>query len=379
MNTSERPTVLRSTRFQAPGEPLPLRRRLGIHNQVVRALRGYLQDHGFVEVPVPQLTAATGSSEVVDSAFSLDDFGNLAFPRQTGQLFLEELVAGGLDRVYCEGESLRREWKQDERHLTEFKLVEVEARDLDLADLVALQEALLKHVLLQLDADLVGGRHVTRLERVVCSEHPRLTYREALTALNRRGWSMPFGEDLHRDAEAALVRYCGNLPVHVTHWPEQLEFFNARLHPADPTVVESVDYVLPHAGETCGGSVREADASTLERRLHESAMYRHLRRRAREFAQIRAAARAPGGRHRDVDELIADSQAGIDEAFGAYLARFAPRPVPRAGFGLGVARLLQFVMGLDSIKDAVVYPLDRTSLGAAAGRGDALHSSAGIA
>jgi len=81
---------------------------------------------------VPGLTAATGSCEGAESIFSLDYFGALAFPRQTAQLYLEELIARGFDAVYCEGESLRRVATVDRRHLTGFKLIEVETRSLDL-------------------------------------------------------------------------------------------------------------------------------------------------------------------------------------------------------------------------------------------------------
>ncbi len=102
-----------------PNCPPTLLARIEIHNHVVHRVRHFLREHGYVEIPVPELTPATGSCEVVDSMFSMDYFGTLAFPRQTGQLYLEEVVARGIDAVYCEGESLRKERKVDARHLTE--------------------------------------------------------------------------------------------------------------------------------------------------------------------------------------------------------------------------------------------------------------------
>jgi aspartyl/asparaginyl-tRNA synthetase len=355
--------------FSAPGKPLPLNRRLRVHNRVVQRIRAFLQEGDFVEVPVPTLTAAALSGEATDSLFCCEYFDRLAFPRISGQLRLEKMLAGtphgpddpvgldgpdGLDAVYCEGESLRREWKVDERHLTEFKLIEVARRGMSLDELMTFQEALVKDVARHLSADLLGGCHVTRLDRMINKEHPRLTYREALAVLNQRGWSMPFGEDLHRDAEATLSRYCGNLPVHVSHWPAELELFNAKLDRDDPAVVESVDYILPYAGETISGTVREDDVALMRQRLEESVGYRHLMSRAAKFAQDQSGAES--------EELSARYQSGIESAFGDYLRHFANRTIERAGFSLGVARLLQYVMGLESIKDAVIFPLDRTSL-----------------
>jgi asparaginyl-tRNA synthetase len=303
--------------------------------------------------------------------FSLDYFGSLAFPRQTGQLFLEDLVAQGWDAVYCEGESLRREHKVDSRHLTEFKLIEIEKRDLDLAGLCDLQEALVKDVAAQLHADQIGGRNVTRLDRMLALEHPRLTYREALRVLGRAGFSLSFGDDLDQAAEAALVRHGGDLPLHVTHYPESLKFFNMKIDRSDPEVVECVDYILPYAGETFGGSLREPDPGILRRRLVEGTMYGHLMNRAREFAQVRWAVEGNGvggdGAGGDAadgpEDLARRYQQRIADSFEHYVGLFADETVERAGFGLGVARLLQYFLGLESIKDACIFPLDRTSFG----------------
>jgi asparaginyl-tRNA synthetase len=347
-------SALYQSRKTAPS----LMKRLQVHNAVVHRVRAFLQEQGYVEVPVPELTAATGSCEVVDSMFSLDYFGGLAFPRQTGQLYLEELVAAGLDAVYCEGESLRKEWKVDDRHLTEFKLIEIEKKDMSLDQLMDLQEALVKDVALRLHADLIGGANVTRLDRMVTAEHPRLTYREALRILNAKGFDFAFGDDFGTEAEAALNLHCGGLPVHVTRYPESLKFFNMKIDRDDPLVVECVDYILPFSGESFGGSVREYDPAILRRRLEEGTMYAHLMNRAAEFARLRAA-----DTDQDARQLTKRYQRGVADSFEGYLGLFAHEKVERAGFGLGVARLLQYVLGLESIKDAVVFPMDRTAFG----------------
>jgi asparaginyl-tRNA synthetase len=345
----------------ALGRPLPPLPRLRLHNRVVRRIRQFLEREGYVEIPVPTLTPAIGSCEIVDSMFTVDYFGTLAFPRQTGQLYLEEFVARGMDAVYCEGQSLRKEWKVDARHLTEFKLIEIEKRDMSLAALCDLQERLLKEVALHLSADEIGGAHVTRLDWMARWEHPRLTYREAIDLLRRHGFALSFGDDLSAEAEAALVRYCGNLPVHVTHFPEAIKFFNMKLDRADPSVVECVDYILPYAGETFGGSVREPDPAILRGRLHRGTMYTHLMDRASEFARQQWAAGLTEGIN--PPDLAARHCAGIEAAFAGYLGLFEEGPVERAGFGLGVARLLQYVTGLESVKDAIVFPTDRATFG----------------
>jgi len=344
-------------------KPHTLIQQINVENKVVENIRFFLKESGYLEIGVPTLTPATGSCEVVDSMFFLDYFGSLAFPRQTGQLYLEEMVVNGLPAVYCEGQSLRKEWKIDDRHLTEFKLIEIERLDMSLNELCDFQEELVKYVAKRLSADDIGGRNVTRLDRVINSEHPRITYREAINILNSKGFSMKFGDDLDKAAEATLIRHIGNLPVHITHFPESLKFFNMKLHREDPIVVDCVDYILPYSGETFGGSLREPDVKILRDRLYNGTMYEHLMNRAVEFSKHRK----PGSDilidTRPQGEIGNEYKIVIQKSFEKYISLFENNPIERAGFGLGVARLIQFFMGLDSIKDAVVFPMDRGNFG----------------
>ena len=355
--------VPHSALFTAPGRPRPVARRLAIHNRVVRRVRRFLEEDGFNEVPVGPLAPVGDACEAMDASFALDHHGNLAFARQSGQLVLDSMLTRGFPAVWCEGESLRREWKVDERHLSGFKLIEAERRNLDLDGLCALQERLLKAVAMDLGADLLGGRHVTRLDRMLRLEFPRLSYREALALLNRRGFAMPFGEDLHRDAEATLSRWFGDVPFFITHLPAALKPFNLRRDPADPAQTLSVECILPYAGETTDGGVREPEAAVMRDQLEGSDHLRRLLERAEAFAAAQAAA-AKGKNRPEAGDLARRNRAAVHRAYAAYLDGFTT-PLPRAGFGLGVARLLQYLQGLDSIKDAVVNPTDRTSFAAA--------------
>jgi len=353
--------VVHSALFSAPGRPRPLARRLAIHNRVVTRVRRFFAEEGFNEVPLNALAPVGDACEATATGFAVDHHGDLAYARQSGQLVLDAMLARGFPAVWCEGESTRREWKVDERHLSGFKLVEAERRDLDLDGLCDLQERLLRAVFADLGADLLGGRHVTRLDRALRLDHPRLTYREALARLNRCGWSLHFGEDLHKDAEASLSRYVGDVPCFVTHLPAELKPFNVRRDPADPDQSLSVECILPWAGETMDGGVREPDPAVMRQQLETSEHYRRLLTHAAAFAAAQAGA---AGKSAVAEDLAKRNRAAVRRALGDYLDFFAGTPLPRAGFGLGVARLLQYVQGLDSIKDAVINPTDRTTFAA---------------
>jgi aspartyl/asparaginyl-tRNA synthetase len=261
-------SVHKAAMFNPPGRPRPLARRLAIHNRVVHTIRRFFREKGFHEIPVTALAD------------------------HPARVQLDGMILSGFQKVWCESELLPRRGRQEPRHLRGFKLMEAAGLDLSLDDLTDLQEDLLKAVGLNLGADLLGGRDVTRLDRMLHTSHPRLTYRKALEVLAKRGCSLSFGDELHPDAEATLTRFCGNLPFMVTHLPVNRKPAGVLADPADPETTVSVEYILPYSGITMEGTVRPDD------------------------------------------------------------------PI-RAGFSLGLGHLLQYVMGLGSVMDTLIDPMDR--------------------
>ena len=307
-------TSLQSAMFQFPGRPLSLARRLAVHNRVTARVRAFMTERGFNEVPVPAVSAATGTWEA------------------TSRYYLDSMIARDFPAVWCESDALPQPGEPLDRRLAGFKRVEAEQAGLSLDQLCDLQEDLLRSVAAGLSADILGGRQVTRLDRMITLEHTRLTYREALDILNTRGWSLEFGENLDAEAEASLCRFCNNLPVLMTNLPADRRFFTTRIDPADPATTLSVDYILPYGGRTFDGAVRETDLERLQARI--------------------------------------DEDPRPNASFASYLALFAARPRERAGFGVGMAQLLQHLMGVPKIQDAVIHPLVTSGLLASDRPGD---------
>lgn len=221
--------------FDAPGRPRPLARRLAIHNRVVRRLRDFFTDEGYHEMPVTALAD------------------------HPARVQLEGMLALGFEAVWCESEILPPGGRLEPRHLRGFKLMEAARAGLSLAGLAALQRALLRAVAADLGADLLGGRDVTRLDRMLRCEHPCLEYGEALKVLRAKGWDLAPGEALHMGAKATLLRHCGNLPCQVVHEPRPHRLAGTAAAPA-PAPREAVEYILPCAGATMEGEVCDGRA-----------------------------------------------------------------------------------------------------------------------
>jgi asparaginyl-tRNA synthetase len=306
---------------------------------MLRSVQAYYEGSGVEYVDeVPLLVPITGACENVGTLYPVRTSRNL-YLTQTGQLSLEvELQqASG---VYCIVSSFRAD-RTDERHLNEFRLVEEEfaiaerSRDILVPLLSRAQGAvgaMLQGALSETQELEALGRSPEPVVGVLSGDRwPAVTYRGALGLLNRieEFSHLSFGVDLKREHEAALIELvCAEHgvdvgPVFVTHYPEHIKFFNMKIDPTDPTVVLSADLLLPIAGESVGAAVREDNHATLLRRLAESSMLREL---------------AAQGDH-------------TMEDFGPYVDLIASGRVPfHAGYGIGLERVLQFVLGEPDIR-----------------------------
>jgi len=299
---------------------------------LMKGARHYLEDHGYVEVTVPHITKATGACENVHTLFGLSYFGERAYLSQTGQLYLEVLTPY-LSKVWCVGPSFRAEDRVDDRHLTEFSLLELEFKggfDQLLSEI--------EGVLCSMVGELVKSEetlHEARLDAQRLGEvkQPflRISYSQAVEMLSEEG--VRWGDDLQSRHERLLVKEMGGKPLFITHYPKEIKFFNMIEDEQDPRVVRSADLILPYSGEAAGAAEREYRYVKLVDRLMSSTMMKTLIER--------------GGSPKDFDW---------------YLEFYKRHGSPHSGCGIGVNRVTQFVLASDDIRSTTVYPMNRESL-----------------
>lgn len=321
---------------------------------VINAIRSRMRDAGAIESYYSKITGGTGACENVPTAFILQNTPELAFLSQTDQLLMEaEILEYDIPAIWTIGRSYRNEPRAgDGRHLAEFALLEFEAKDMDLGGLVKFQHELLVLAMeVAMDSSIVDKEHKQRLERFGKRPPVTITYSEVIERLNDGGVSINWGDDFRSTIEEMVcLIYDG--PVQVTHYPESIKFFN--MYRSDRTsleeglaieayderkfTVDCVDYLLPWAGETFGASRREENYQTLTVKLRESRMFAQM-------AQIRADQTSEDG------ELTPEIEEAAWKPFEPYLELFNPEKHPdrkgvvRSGFGLGMGRLIQFLLG----------------------------------
>lgn len=298
-----------------------------VEGLLLKGARKYLDVMGFKEVVVPHITTATGACENINTLFALNYFGRRAFLSQTAQLYLEGLVPW-LNKVWCVSPSFRAEPRVDDRHLTEFPLIELE--------FAGTFEELLEHIegvitmMVRTVQNEMTSRWVDRNRlRKVFRPFPRVEYGDTI-----KKFDLSFGDDLSSSQEQELLKDFGGQPVFVTHFPKAIKFFNMIENRFTPEVVDSADLILPFGGEAVGAASREYRYARLKVRLQQSQMLKQLKKE--------------GGSIKD---------------FEWYLSVYREiKMSPHAGCGIGLPRVTQFVLGLPDIRMCTAYPLNRETL-----------------
>jgi asparaginyl-tRNA synthetase len=292
---------------------------LRVRSEIIKSLRGYLDDNGFVCCDTPIFTPA--SVEGTTTLFPVDYFGATVYLTQSGQLYNEPICAA-VGRTYCFGPTFRAEKSKTRRHLTEFWMLEPEVAFLDLDGDMDLEESLVSHmverVLTNCREELkVLERDVTKLESVK-KPFPRITYTQAVELLQKAGKDFKWGDDFGADDETQIGA-AHDRPVLVHRYPAAIKAFYMKRDPLDDRLALGVDMIAPEGyGEITGGGQREDDLATLEKRIAENKLPR--------------------------------------EAYEWYLDVRRYGSVPHAGFGLGLERCVAWICGVHHLRETIPFP-----------------------
>ncbi|OUS28887.1 asparagine--tRNA ligase [Gammaproteobacteria bacterium 45_16_T64] len=318
-----------------------------LRNTCSQAIHRYFHEQQFCWVNTPLITASDceGAGEMFRVStldlenlprsenggvdFSQDFFGGESFLTVSGQLNVEAYCLA-MSRVYTFGPTFRAENSNTSRHLAEFWMVEPEIAFANLSDVAALSEDFLKYVFnavlnereddMAFFAKMVDKEAIQRLENVVSSNFEQMEYSEAIRVLEgcKEKFEFPvsWGVDLHSEHERYLAEKHVGGPLVLMNYPKEIKAFYMRDND-DGKTCAAMDVLAPGIGEIIGGSQREDRIDILDQKM---------------------------------------AAKGLSEGLGWYrdLRRYGT--VPHGGFGLGFERLLNYISGMENIRDAIPYP-----------------------
>jgi len=289
-----------------------------VRGEVLEFAREYFKSQGFTEVSPPMFISA--AVEGGSTLFGVKYFDQNLYLTQSSQLYLEILIYS-LEKIYCIAPSFRAEKSRTIRHLTEYWHMEGEWPFADMQDLMRFEEGLLAHICQRTVANCRReleelGVDIAKLASVQVP-FPRITYTEAVERLKAKGAKLKWGDDLGYEDEKVLAEEFGK-PFFVYDYPTAIKAFYCKTYRDRPEIAMSTDMLVPKIGEISTGGAREDDKDVLIQRMKEQGLK--------------------------------------PEDYEWYLDLRRYGTVPHTGCGMGLERLLTWMLDLENIIDSIPFP-----------------------
>jgi asparaginyl-tRNA synthetase len=300
-----------------------------IRTSMFKFLRQWFSDNEWMEITPPLIVK--GSVEGGSTLFKLDYFDDVAFLSQSAQLYLEAMIFS-LGPVWSLTSSFRAERSRTVRHLAEFSHLECESPWVSLGDLLQIQEKLVRFAIEKTINERKESLKFLKIDpsrfRALAEPFHKITYDEAIeklqlldfktTELDGKSRPIRWGDDLNIDSERELTRKMMT-PLFITEYPTKVKPFYVKENQDRLGISLTFDLLGPQGyGELCSGGMREDNLTALSERIKQTGLN------------------------------------PID--YGWYLDLRKYGSVEHGGFGMGIERLLRWVIGIEDIKDLVLFP-----------------------
>jgi len=294
--------------------------------EVIDCFRTYLRKKGFTEVTTPKIivTGTEGGTQL----FTVDYFDRLAYLAQSPQFYKQMLVGAGYERVFEIGHVYRAEEHNTSRHLNEYVSLDYEMGFIENEhDVMDMEEGLIHYMFERINKNLPHILKEYEQTLPVPQKIPRLPVKQACTILEKEYNKKMPGYDLDPEGEKLICEWAmknyGTELLFLTEYPRSKRPVYTMPLKQDPDFTGSFDLLFRGLEITTGGQ-----------RIHNYEML--------------------------VDAFKKRSLNPSD--YDYYLDTFAYGMPPHGGLAIGLERITQQILGLANIREASIFPRDRSRL-----------------
>ena len=292
-----------------------------IQSLALKSFRETLYKEGFVEIFTPKIIAS--ATEGGAQLFPVIYFGKEAFLAQSPQLY-KELMAGVVERVFEIAPAWRAEESDTPFHLAEFISMDLEMAFADYNDVMQLLEKTIYNIVTSIKEQAKDELKILNYEPPnITLPLKRLAYTEAIEILRGKGYNIKFGDDIGTPELRILNEELKEDLYYIIDWPSEARPFYTKSKDENPQLSESFDLIYRFL-EIVSGSTRNHRKEVLEQKIREKGLK--------------------------------------PESFEFFLRWFDYGMPPHAGFGMGLARLMVMLTGIQSVKEIVLFPRDKKRL-----------------
>lgn len=294
-----------------------------VSNTVVRAYAEIMRNLGFTEIKTPKILGA--ASEGGSNFFTLDYFGRKAFLAQSPQ-FYKQITAGVFERVFEIGPVFRAEPHFTTRHVNEYISLDAEMGFIkDHEDVMNILDKAVKYIFSEIKKN---NKKELELYKVkvpnVPVKIPKIKLAEMREIIKKKyKYNIPKDTDIDPKGERLAGQYAKEKFksdfLFLTHYPTKKRPFYTMPDEKNPKETKSFDLI--YAG---------VEMVTGSQRIHN-------------YNMLVANIKKWGFQPKD---------------FKSYLQAFKYAMPAHGGWGMGLERIVYQLLGLKSIKEAVLFPRD---------------------
>ncbi len=288
-----------------------------IKARAVQGIREYFIREGFTEIFTPVIQAA--GAEGGATMFQVQYYDKKAYLRQSPQLYKQMMMASGMDRVFEIGQAFRAEKFHTSRHVSEFLSVDFEQGWIQSEeDVMKTLEEMVVHSLKAIatdcrkDLDLLGKK--VKIPKLPMK---RVTYDDIVDALKKEGVRIEWGDDIEDAQEKKFGEIMARKGIEwyfITKFPSKIKPFYIMLEGKNSRGLD-LDY---KGMEMASGGQREHRYDVLKKVMKEKGLN--------------------------------------PKNFEFFLEPFRYGIVPHGGIGFGVERMVEKLLDLPDIKEAILFP-----------------------
>jgi len=294
--------------------------------EIIDYFRTFLRAEGFTEVTTPKIIAS--GTEGGTQLFTVDYFDRLAYLAQSPQFYKQMLVGAGYERVFEIGHVYRAEEHNTSRHLNEYVSLDYEMGFIDDEhDVMDVEESFIKMLFKKINKDFPNILQLYNQTLHIPEAIPRIPVREACAILEKEFNKKVKGYDLDPEGEKLICEWTKNNYhtelLFLTEYPRLKRPAYTMPIEDNPDFTRSFDLLFRGLEITTGGQ-----------RIHDY-------------------------------QMLVDSfdQRGLDHTqFDYYVDTFAYGIPPHGGLAIGLERLTAQVLGLVNVREASIFPRDRSRI-----------------
>jgi len=293
-----------------------------IRAETEHAIHNFFRSEKFIHVTTSKICGA--GAEGGADLFTFPYFNRSAALNQSQQIYKQFMQSAGFERSYEIGPSFRAEKSHTPRHLTEFTQLDVEMSFIDTeADIQDVAEQLLASVINHVKSACSDElKLLNKTIEVPKLPLPRVKYADAIKMLKKVKHKINAGDDIGTEGEKILG-----------HLVKQKYKADAYFLTKFPTNLDVVKFYSMRDGKLS----RVADLEYFGQELATTAQREH------DYATL-------------IKQIKAKKLNPKDFEF--YTNAFKYGMPPHGGFGMGVERLVMFMLNIDNIREVTLFPRD---------------------